>query len=135
MCVCLLSCSFTHTPLAFCLSCFFFLLYNVSVKLIHIISILYFFNTYCISVMLKYHVFFCLFISFKLCILKGRRRRRKKQACCEHISAIYTFVCLISALEWRLLFSSVCLPITTFKFFVSCIFFSSSSVFMVDQSK
>jgi hypothetical protein len=33
------------------------------------------------------------------------------------------------------LFSSVCLPITTFKFFVSCIFFSSSSVFMVDQSK
>ncbi len=102
MCVCLLSCSFTHTPLAFCLSCFFFLLYNVSVKLIHIISILYFFNTYCISVMLKYHVFFCLFISFKLCILKGRRRRRRKN---KRVVSIYLPFILLSI--WSLLWNDV----------------------------
>jgi len=100
----------------------FFLLSSVYVKLTHTISILCLFHTYCISVMLRYFFFVCLFVYFIWIVyIREKKKKKKKQACCEHISAISTFVCLISALEWRLLFSSVCLPIITSKFVFFCL--------------
>jgi len=144
MCVCLLSFSFTHTPLLFCLSyCsfvfVFFIVWCVGETTTHILF------RYCASfILIAYRLclsilfFLLLFISFKLCISKRRRRRRNKRVVSIYLPFLPFFLCVFDLCFWNdvfFLFSSVCLPyyyLQVRSFFLPVLYGCFFFVFVVD---